>query len=39
MHENKVVRATGLRVLRLCLHNEEAVQALIQTNVHHFIAK
>ena len=34
-----MVRATGLRVIRLCCRDEKAVKILNESNIHHFTAK
>ncbi len=39
INESKAVRAAGLRVIRLCLQNEESAKKLVQADLHHFIAK
>ncbi len=39
INDSKAVRAAGLRIIRLCLKNEEYAQKLVQADLHYFIAK
>lgn len=39
INDSKAVRAAGIRIIRLCLKNEEYAHKLVQADLHYFIAK